>query len=193
MWGLECGGRPREIARQGGDAQTGLFLRLGTLCTSAAHRHALCCRSLAAATTLPTLPPPLSSPPPPPLRLPPWPFRPPKCTKPHLVPTVSHQPVLRAGQEEIEATCFACAERLEQMRANGQKIPDLLILPIYSQLPGDLQVRAERSGAEPSGACWPACRTPPHPFLPFSPKTLQLPPVGKNVVFVCICRCLSRP
>ncbi|MEW5307872.1 MAG: hypothetical protein WDW36_010244 [Sanguina aurantia] len=49
--------------------------------------------------------------------------------------------VFMTGQEEIEATCFACAERLEQMRANGQKIPDLLILPIYSQLPGDLQAK----------------------------------------------------
>ena len=42
------------------------------------------------------------------------------------------------GQEEIEATCFALKERLEAL---GDGVPDLLILPIYSQLPSDLQVR----------------------------------------------------
>ena len=45
------------------------------------------------------------------------------------------------GQEEIEATCFALKERLEQLASNGSTVPELLILPIYSQLPSDLQVR----------------------------------------------------
>ena len=49
---------------------------------------------------------------------------------------------LHAGQEEIEATCFALAERLEQMRTSGSAIPELLLLPIYSTLPSDLQVGA---------------------------------------------------
>lgn len=40
------------------------------------------------------------------------------------------------GQEEIEATCFCLKERLEAL---GDGVPDLLILPIYSQLPSDLQ------------------------------------------------------
>jgi len=46
-----------------------------------------------------------------------------------------------AGQEEIEATCFALAERLEQMTSAGQTVPELMVLPIYSTLPSDLQVR----------------------------------------------------
>ncbi len=45
------------------------------------------------------------------------------------------------GQEEIEATCFALQERLDQMRSNGQTIPELLVLPIYSTLPSDLQAK----------------------------------------------------
>jgi len=43
------------------------------------------------------------------------------------------------GQEEIEATCFSLSERLDQMRSGGQEVPELMILPIYSQLPSDLQ------------------------------------------------------
>ena len=44
------------------------------------------------------------------------------------------------GQEEIEATCFALKERLEILAASNSAVPELLILPIYSQLPSDLQV-----------------------------------------------------
>ena len=49
--------------------------------------------------------------------------------------------VFMTGQEEIEATCYALAERLDHMRSAGQDIPELLILPIYSQLPSDLQAK----------------------------------------------------
>lgn len=48
--------------------------------------------------------------------------------------------MLSTGQEEIEATCFSLAERLDHMRSGGQNVPELMILPIYSQLPSDLQV-----------------------------------------------------
>jgi pre-mRNA-splicing factor ATP-dependent RNA helicase DHX38/PRP16 len=51
------------------------------------------------------------------------------------------------GQEEIEACCFEVKEQLE--RLDGA--PELLILPIYSQLPSDLQVRR---------MCW--CLLPAH-------------------------------
>uniref|UniRef100_A0A1D2A9T0 RNA helicase n=1 Tax=Auxenochlorella protothecoides TaxID=3075 RepID=A0A1D2A9T0_AUXPR len=46
--------------------------------------------------------------------------------------------IFMTGQEEIEATCFSIAERLEQL---GEGVPDALILPIYSQLPSDLQAK----------------------------------------------------
>ena len=42
------------------------------------------------------------------------------------------------GQADIEVTCAVLAERLE---AAGEDVPPLSILPIYSQLPSDLQVR----------------------------------------------------
>jgi pre-mRNA-splicing factor ATP-dependent RNA helicase DHX38/PRP16 len=44
--------------------------------------------------------------------------------------------IFMTGQEEIEACCFEIKEQLE--RLDGA--PELLILPIYSQLPSDLQV-----------------------------------------------------
>ena len=45
------------------------------------------------------------------------------------------------GQEEIETICYALSERLDVMRSQGQDVPELLILPIYSTLPSDLQAR----------------------------------------------------
>jgi hypothetical protein len=54
---------------------------------------------------------------------------------------------LPTGQEEIEATCFSLAERFEQMRSGGQTVPELLLLPIYSTLPSDLQVSTWQNGA----------------------------------------------
>lgn len=48
--------------------------------------------------------------------------------------------IFMTGQEEIEATCFSLSERLDHMRSGGQDVPELMILPIYSQLPSDLQV-----------------------------------------------------
>ena len=55
-------------------------------------------------------------------------------------PTLFLWPAPHLGQEEIEATCFSLAERFEHMRSSGQTIPELLLLPIYSTLPSDLQV-----------------------------------------------------
>lgn len=46
--------------------------------------------------------------------------------------------IFMTGQEEIEATCFELAERLERL---GEGVPPALILPIYSQLPADLQAK----------------------------------------------------
>jgi len=54
---------------------------------------------------------------------------------------LSHSPgdilVFMTGQEDIEVTCSATAERLEQL----DDAPPLAILPIYSQLPADLQAK----------------------------------------------------
>uniref|UniRef100_A0A7S4HNM3 RNA helicase n=1 Tax=Vannella robusta TaxID=1487602 RepID=A0A7S4HNM3_9EUKA len=46
--------------------------------------------------------------------------------------------IFMTGQEDIEITCFAIHERLSEL---GDDIAPLLILPIYSQLPSDLQAK----------------------------------------------------
>jgi pre-mRNA-splicing factor ATP-dependent RNA helicase DHX38/PRP16 len=55
---------------------------------------------------------------------------------------LSHPPgdmmVFMTGQEDIQATCVLIAERLAEL---GGEVPPLAILPIYSQLPADLQAR----------------------------------------------------
>ncbi|KAG5684933.1 hypothetical protein PVAND_014141 [Polypedilum vanderplanki] len=45
--------------------------------------------------------------------------------------------IFMPGQEDIEVTCEVLAERLSQL----DDAPELLILPIYSQLPSDLQAK----------------------------------------------------
>lgn len=56
--------------------------------------------------------------------------------------------VFMTGQEDIEATCELLADRLETLQQERKTknestatVPDLWILPIYSQLPADLQGR----------------------------------------------------
>ena len=46
--------------------------------------------------------------------------------------------IFMTGQEDIEGTCTVLAEKLEQL---GSDCPPLLILPMYSQLPADLQAK----------------------------------------------------
>lgn len=46
--------------------------------------------------------------------------------------------IFMTGQEDIEATCVLLAERLVEL---GGEVPPLAILPLYSQLPSDLQAK----------------------------------------------------
>ncbi len=46
--------------------------------------------------------------------------------------------VFMTGQEDIEATCQLAADRLQKL---GDDVPSLTILPIYSQLPSDMQAK----------------------------------------------------
>ncbi|KAJ1655473.1 Pre-mRNA-splicing factor ATP-dependent RNA helicase PRP16 [Dispira simplex] len=48
--------------------------------------------------------------------------------------------IFMTGQEDIEVTCQVLAERLERLD-HDQSLPPLAILPIYSQLPADLQAK----------------------------------------------------
>ncbi|XP_015111383.1 pre-mRNA-splicing factor ATP-dependent RNA helicase PRP16 [Diachasma alloeum] len=55
----------------------------------------------------------------------------------HLQPKSGDVLVFMPGQEDIEVTCEALKERLGEI----DSAPELLILPIYSQLPSDLQAK----------------------------------------------------
>lgn len=55
----------------------------------------------------------------------------------HLTPTIGDMLIFMPGQEDIEVTCEVLAERLAEIDA----APELSILPIYSQLPSDLQAK----------------------------------------------------
>uniref|UniRef100_A0A0D9WZA3 RNA helicase n=1 Tax=Leersia perrieri TaxID=77586 RepID=A0A0D9WZA3_9ORYZ len=62
--------------------------------------------------------------------------------------------IFMTGQEEIEATCYALAERMEQLVSSSTKtVPKLSILPIYSQLPADLQAKIFQKAEEGTRKC----------------------------------------
>ena len=49
--------------------------------------------------------------------------------------------IFMTGQEDIETTCEVLAERVEALIAGGSAVSPLVVLPMYSQLPADLQAR----------------------------------------------------
>ncbi|WOL06217.1 pre-mRNA-splicing factor ATP-dependent RNA helicase DEAH7 [Canna indica] len=62
--------------------------------------------------------------------------------------------IFMTGQDEIEAACYALAERMEQLIASAKKaVPKLLILPIYSQLPADLQAKIFQKAEDGARKC----------------------------------------
>ncbi|KAH8741605.1 Prp16p pre-mRNA splicing factor [Cryptosporidium ryanae] len=73
-----------------------------------------------------------------------------QCLKIHCSNPVKYQNqgeksdilIFMTGQDDIEATCYLIAEKLEKLIPDG--VEPLLILPIYSQLPSDLQAKIFR-------------------------------------------------
>ncbi|XP_043691345.1 pre-mRNA-splicing factor ATP-dependent RNA helicase DEAH7 [Telopea speciosissima] len=62
--------------------------------------------------------------------------------------------IFMTGQDEIEATCYALAERMEQLESSTKKgVPQLSILPIYSQLPADLQAKIFQKAEDGARKC----------------------------------------
>ncbi|KAJ9167576.1 hypothetical protein P3X46_019198 [Hevea brasiliensis] len=62
--------------------------------------------------------------------------------------------IFMTGQDEIEAACYALAERMEQLISTTKKaVPKLLILPIYSQLPADLQAKIFQKAEDGARKC----------------------------------------
>ncbi|KAI4331886.1 hypothetical protein L6164_016837 [Bauhinia variegata] len=62
--------------------------------------------------------------------------------------------IFMTGQDEIEAACYSLAERMEQMISSSKKaVSKLLILPIYSQLPADLQAKIFEKAEDGARKC----------------------------------------
>ncbi|UXI20043.1 hypothetical protein NH340_JMT05986 [Sarcoptes scabiei] len=62
--------------------------------------------------------------------------------------------VFMPGQEDIEVTCNVIKERLKALNeTSSEKIPELSILPIYSQLPSDLQAKIFRKSDQGHRKC----------------------------------------
>uniref|UniRef100_A0A5B6ZC59 RNA helicase n=1 Tax=Davidia involucrata TaxID=16924 RepID=A0A5B6ZC59_DAVIN len=62
--------------------------------------------------------------------------------------------IFMTGQDEIEATCYALSERMEQLISSAkQAVSKLLILPIYSQLPADLQAKIFQKAEDGARKC----------------------------------------
>ncbi|KAL6186353.1 hypothetical protein ACLB2K_042473 [Fragaria x ananassa] len=62
--------------------------------------------------------------------------------------------IFMTGQDEIEAACYSLAERMEQLISSSNKtVPKLLILPIYSQLPADLQAKIFQKAEDGARKC----------------------------------------
>ncbi|KAH7854444.1 hypothetical protein Vadar_013882 [Vaccinium darrowii] len=72
----------------------------------------------------------------------------------HITSPAGNILVFMTGQDEIEATCYALSERMEQLVSTTKKaVPKLLILPIYSQLPADLQAKIFQKAEEGARKC----------------------------------------
>ena len=67
----------------------------------------------------------------------------------HLQPPRGDILVFMPGQEDIEVTCETLKDRLAEI----ESAPELLILPIYSQLPSDLQVKIFQSSEDGVRKC----------------------------------------
>lgn len=62
--------------------------------------------------------------------------------------------IFMTGQDEIEASCYALSERMEQLvSSTKQAVSKLLILPIYSQLPADLQAKIFQKAEDGARKC----------------------------------------
>ena len=57
--------------------------------------------------------------------------------------------IFMTGQDEIECACYAIAERMQQLESSSKgSVAGLAILPIYSQLPADLQAKIFQKAEE---------------------------------------------
>lgn len=72
-----------------------------------------------------------------------------QCLQIHLQPTIGDILIFMPGQEDIEVTCEVLAERLTEI----DNAPELSVLPIYSQLPSDLQAKIFQRSEEGVRKC----------------------------------------
>jgi pre-mRNA-splicing factor ATP-dependent RNA helicase DHX38/PRP16 len=67
----------------------------------------------------------------------------------HLQPSRGDMLIFMPGQEEIEVTCDSITDRLSEL----EDAPPLAVLPIYSQLPSDLQAKIFQKAPEGVRKC----------------------------------------
>ncbi|XP_017025155.1 pre-mRNA-splicing factor ATP-dependent RNA helicase PRP16 [Drosophila kikkawai] len=67
----------------------------------------------------------------------------------HLTPNEGDMLIFMPGQEDIEVTCEVLEERLAEI----ENAPELSILPIYSQLPSDLQAKIFQKSSDGVRKC----------------------------------------
>lgn len=61
--------------------------------------------------------------------------------------------IFMTGQEDIEATCQLLAERIQSLDNSKGTVKPLLLLPMYSQLPADLQAKIFHAAEEGQRKC----------------------------------------
>lgn len=61
--------------------------------------------------------------------------------------------IFMTGQEDIEGTCQVLAEKMEKLSSDGDDCPPMLVLPMYSQLPADLQAKIFEAAPEGVRKC----------------------------------------
>ena len=71
----------------------------------------------------------------------------------HITKELGDILVFMTGQEDISACCELIAERLTAAQEDSETIAPLTILPIYSQLPADLQAKIFEATADGSRKC----------------------------------------
>ncbi|KFK28491.1 hypothetical protein AALP_AA7G003000 [Arabis alpina] len=77
-----------------------------------------------------------------------------KAMEIHVASPLGDILIFMTGQDEIEAVCYSLKERMEQLVASStREVTNLLILPLYSQLPSDLQAKIFQKPEDGSRKC----------------------------------------
>ena len=90
------------------------------------------------------------------------------CLKPVL--TTSNALPHATGQEEIDTACQVLWDRMKSL---GPNVPELIILPVYSSLPSEMQTRIFEPA--PPGSRKVRRRLQPYPVVPWQQSRIRGP------------------